>query len=87
MATISQMTFSNAFLSMKKMYFDSNFTEVCSKGSNWQKVNIGSSNGMALNRRQAITWTNADPVHRRIYAALGWGELILGQFDWPNRGE
>ena len=25
------------------------------------------------NRRQAIIWTNADPVHRRIYAALGGG--------------
>ena len=21
--------------------------------------------------RQGITWTNADPLHRRIYAALG----------------
>ena len=27
------------------------------------------------NRWQAITWTNADPVHRRIYAALGGYEL------------
>ena len=25
--------------------------------------------------RQAITWTNADPVHRRICAALGEDEL------------
>ena len=24
-----------------------------------------------MNRRQAITWTNDDPVHWRIYAALG----------------
>ena len=24
-----------------------------------------------LSRRQAIIWTNADPVHRRIYAAPG----------------
>ena len=23
------------------------------------------------NRRQAIIWTNADPIHLRIYAALG----------------
>ena len=28
------------------------------------------------NRRQAITWNNADPVHRRIYAALGGDDLI-----------
>ena len=40
----------------RALYFDSNFTEVCS---------------YAPNRRQAIIWINADPVHRRIYAALG----------------
>ena len=31
----------------------------------------GSGNGLAPNRRQVITWTNDDPVHWRIYAALG----------------
>ena len=25
------------------------------------------------NRRQAIIWTNADPIHWRIYEALGVG--------------
>ena len=30
----------------------------------------------ALNKRQAIIWTNADPIHWRIYAALGGDELI-----------
>ena len=33
----------------------------------------GSSNGLAPDRRQAITWTNDDPVHWRIYAVLGLG--------------
>ena len=28
-------------------------------------------------RRQAITWTNADPVHRWIYTALGGDEVIM----------
>ena len=28
-------------------------------------------------RRQAIIWTNADPIHWRIYAALGGDELIV----------
>ena len=37
---------------------------------------IGSDNGLAPNRRQAITRTNADPVHRRIYAVLAGDELI-----------
>ena len=32
---------------------------------------VGSGNGLAPNRRQAITLINADPVHRRTYAALG----------------
>ena len=27
--------------------------------------------GLAPNRRQAITWNNADPVHWHLYAALG----------------
>ena len=26
-------------------------------------------------RRQTIIWTNADPIHRRIYAAQGGDEL------------
>ena len=43
--------------------------------ANWQKVSIGSGNGLAPVRRQAITWINADPVHRRIYAAQGGHEL------------
>ena len=36
---------------------------------------MGSGNGLVLNRRQAIAWTNDGPVHWRIYAALGGGEL------------
>ena len=36
-----------------------------------QQTSIGSGNGLAPNRRQAIIWTNDDPVHWRIYAALG----------------
>ena len=27
-------------------------------------------------RRHAIAWTNGDPFHRRILAALGWGWVI-----------
>ena len=37
---------------------------------------IGSDNGLAPNRRQAIIWTNDDPVQRRIYASLGRNELM-----------
>ena len=33
-------------------------------------------NDLVPNRRQAIIWTDADPIHWRIYAALGEDELI-----------
>ena len=32
---------------------------------------------MAPNRRQASIWTNADPIHWRIYAAVGGDEFQL----------
>ena len=37
---------------------DQNFTEVGSQGSTWQYSSIGSDNGLALTRWQAIIWTN-----------------------------
>ena len=40
------------------LWFDSNFSEVCSLGFNWQRVIIGLRNGSALNKRRAITQTN-----------------------------
>ena len=49
--------------------------------SNWQYASIGSGNGLAPNRRQAITWPNADPVHWHMYAALGGDEL---NHYWSN---
>ena len=75
MGAISQTVSWNAFHEWKISYFYSNFTEICSSGSNWQYNSIGSSNGLAPNRRQAITWFNGDPVHRHIYMALGADEL------------
>ena len=38
-------------------------------------------NGVAPNRQQVITWTNDDPVYRRIYAALGRDDLIPSVFN------
>ena len=37
---------------------------------NWPQGDIGSGNGLATSRRQAITRTNVDPVYSRIYAVL-----------------
>ena len=41
-----------------------------------QLSSIGSGNGLGPNRRQAIIWANAYPVHGYIYATLGEDELI-----------
>ena len=69
-----QTTISNSFLCMKTMESGSNLAEICSHDSNWLKASICSGNGLASNRRQAITLTNADQVHWRIYAAQGSDE-------------
>ena len=59
----------------KVFYFDSNFTEFCpqrfnwqkkKKKKNWQKVSICLGNGLMPDKRQAITWTNGDPVQEII---------------------
>ena len=63
------------FLEWKWSNSASKFTETCSRVSNWQKIIIGSGKGLAPNRRQAITWTNDDPVHWRIYSVHGGDEL------------
>ena len=44
---------------------------------NKQYSSFGSDNGLVPNRQQAIICTSADPIHRRIYAALGGDELAL----------
>ena len=51
------------------------FTEARSEWSNWQQPRIGLDNDLAPNERKAIIWTNADPIHWRIYAALRGDEL------------
>ena len=61
--------FKRIFLNENVWIFDLKFTETCSQESNWQQISIGSGKGLAPNRRKAITCTNADPVHLRIYGA------------------
>ena len=48
----------------------SNCSDVCSQESNWQENSIGSDNGLVPHLWQAIAFTNTEPVHRRMYAAL-----------------
>ena len=56
MAAIFQTTFTNSFSGIK--YEDEAFSEVCFQGLNQQFSSIGSENGLALARWQAIIWTN-----------------------------
>ena len=76
MAAVLQATFSNTFVWMK-INFDKNFTEFSYK-SNRQYSNIGSSNVLAPNRRQAIILTNADLVYWRIYASPRLNMVSMG---------
>ena len=55
---------------------DDTFTEICSQESKWNQSSICSGNDWARKRCQAITWTNADLVHWRIYATLEGHGLI-----------
>ena len=74
---LSQTIFSDAFSWMTNLFVWVKF-HWSSSGSDWQQSSIGWDNGLAPNRRQAIFWANADPIQRRIYAALGRDELIPG---------
>ena len=40
-------------------------------------LNLGSDNGLAPNRRQAIIWTNGDLVCWRIYVSIGLDALYV----------
>ena len=77
MAVVWQTTFWNALSWMKIFEFQIKVHWNMFLGSNCQYVSTGSDNGLAPFRQQAIFWTNADPVHRRIQVALGGDELTL----------
>ena len=78
MAIISLTIFSNAFSWMKNSVLRPKFHWSFFLRAQLTITSFGLGNGLALNRRQAIIWTNADWIHRRIYVALGGDELILG---------
>ena len=74
MAAIPRKIFANVFSWMKSFLFWLKFY--------WSlflrvqlTINQHWFSGLALNRWQAIIWTNVDPIHWRIYAALGGDEL------------
>ena len=81
MAAILQMTFSNPFSCVRKLYFNSNFTGICSCGSNLQLPSIGAGNGLVTNRWQAITWNNHGLVYSHISISRpGWVNSLHAKF-------
>ena len=75
MAAISQTTFSNAFSWIKIYEFRLKLHWSLLIRVQWKYASIGSDNGLAPTRRQAIIWTNVNPVQWRIYALLG-GDML-----------
>ena len=68
------------------MNFDLKFTEVCSSGSNLQYSSIGSDNGLAPFRRQAIIWINDGSLtdaYMRHTASMSWYAFA---FYWNDTG-
>ena len=57
-SSFSRQHFQMHFLEWKCINFNQDFTEVCFQWSNWPCSSIGSDNGLAETRRQAISWTN-----------------------------
>ena len=84
----SRRNIQTLFLEWKYLNFKEYFIEICSFWSNWWYVSVGSDYDLPPSRRQAIIWTNADPVHRRIYVTLGgtsnnyWFVIFLGSAKW-----
>ena len=70
MVAILQTTFWMHFLEWKSLYFNSNFTEMCSQQPKCQYAGIGSENGVVPNRQQAIIWTKGALVYMRHLALM-----------------
>ena len=82
MATVSQTTFSNAFYWMKTWISINISLKLVSKGHQ-QYSSIGSNNGLAPTRQQAIICTHADTFYWQINASLGLNQLI--HTSWLGR--
>ena len=84
MAAISQTTFLNAFLWMKSVVFRFKFHWSLFLTVLFTITQHLLDNGLAPNGQQAIIWTNADPIHWRIYVALEGDELTHCCLLLPN---
>ena len=79
MAAISQTIFSDAFSWMKSFVFSLKFH--WGLFLNVQLTITQDWFRLVLNRRQAIIWTNADPINWRMYVALGGDELMCWRYQ------
>ena len=77
-AAISQTTFSDPFSGMKMYKFWLTFHWSLFPRIQLTISSIGSDDGLAPTRRQAIIWTNADPIHWRVYANSPWNGGVWG---------
>ena len=73
------------FYEWKVLYFDSNFTDVWSQATNWQKVSIVLGNGLVPSRQQAITWTNVGLVHWRMYICMSVNQGLVSLTVFPSQ--
>ena len=56
--------------------FRNKFTEICIQWPNEQEVSIGSENGWAQRKQNAIIQTNDGPVYWHIYVSHGPVDLM-----------
>ena len=75
MIDIPQAIFSNAFLEMRYLYFDSNCIEWCFQGSRLQQVIIGSANDLCQTSYYPLL--TIDDVNRHMYVSWGLDVLTL----------
>ena len=85
MTAFSQRIFSDTFSWMKSFVVWLKFYWSLFLRVKLTITSIGSENGLAPNRRQAIIWTNTDLIHWRIYVALGGDELIQNHLALSKR--
>ena len=76
MAHIEQTILLNVFYWIKNLLSYLDLNGVYCWWFNLQDAIIGSGNGLAPNRRQAIIWTHDDLVHWRINAPLSLNGLV-----------
>ena len=87
-AVTSQIIYTEAFLHVNKLRLRQNgwhfADDILNTFLDWNSLKFVPKSpvcnkpdkGLALNRQQAIIWTNDGPVHWHIYVSLGLNEFI-----------